>query len=108
MSRFKKIFLSPPYINGQEIEFLKEAIKSKWIAPLGPFVDEFESKICNYLGINHALAISSGPAGIHLALNVLKVKKNDLIFCSDLTFVASANAIKYVGGIRKEYIAKGD
>ena len=99
MSSFKKIFLSPPYINGQEIEFLKEAIKSKWIAPLGPLVDEFESKICDYLGINHALAISSGTAGIHLALNVLKIKKNDLIFCSDLTFVASANAIKYVGGI---------
>lgn len=99
MSKFKKIFLSPPYVNGEEIEFLNEAIKSKWIAPLGPLVDEFERKICNYLGINHSLALSSGTAGIHLALNVLKVKKNDLIFCSDLTFVASANAIRYVGGV---------
>ncbi len=90
-----KIYLSPPFINGNEIEFLKKAISSKWLAPLGPLVDEFENKVCKYLKIGNSLALSSGTAGLHLALKVLNIKENDFVFCSDLTFVATANVIKY-------------
>ena len=95
----KKIYLSPPHLNGQEIDFIKDAIDSNWIAPLGPHVDAFESEVADYVGVKQAAALSSGTAGLHLALEMLGVQKGDHVFCSDLTFVASANAIRYLNAI---------
>ncbi len=95
----KKIYLSPPHLNGKEIDFIKDAIDSNWIAPLGPHVDAFESEIANYVGVKQAAALSSGTAALHLALEMLGVQKGDHVFCSDLTFVASANAIRYLNAI---------
>ena len=94
-----KIYLSPPHLNGKEIDFIKDAIDSNWIAPLGPHVDAFESEIADYVGVKQAAALSSGTAGLHLALEMLGVQKGDYVFCSDLTFVASANAIRYLNAI---------
>ena len=94
-----KIYLSPPHMSGEELRLIKDAIKSNWIAPLGPHVDEFEREISAYLGVKDAAALSSGTAALHLSLNILGIKKNDFVFCSDLTFVASANAISYLGAI---------
>ena len=94
-----KIYLSPPHMSGEELRLIKDAIKSNWIAPLGPQVDKFEKEISTYLGVKDAAALSSGTAALHLSLNILGVKKNDYVFCSDLTFVASANAISYLGAI---------
>jgi len=95
----KKIFLSPPHLNGEEIDFIKDAIDSNWIAPLGPHVDAFESEVADYVGVKQAAALSSGTAALHLALEMLGVQKGDHVFCSDLTFVASANAIRYLNAI---------
>ena len=95
----KKIYLSPPHLNGEEIDFIKDAIDSNWIAPLGPHVDAFESEVADYIGVKQAAALSSGTAALHLALEMLGVQKGDHVFCSDLTFVASANAIHYLNAI---------
>ena len=95
----KKIYLSPPHLNGEEIDFIKDAIDSNWIAPLGPHVDAFESEVADYVGVKQAAALSSGTAALHLALEILGVQKGDHVFCSDLTFVASANAIRYLNAI---------
>lgn len=95
----KKIYLSPPHLNGDELEYISDAIESNWIAPLGPHVDAFEKEISEYIGVNHAAALSSGTAALHLALEILGVKKGDFVFCSDLTFIACANAICYLGAI---------
>ena len=95
----KKIYLSPPHLNGEEIDFIKDAIDSNWIAPLGPHVDAFESEVADYVGVKQACALSSGTAALHLALEMLGVQKGDHVFCSDLTFVASANAIRYLNAI---------
>ena len=95
----KKIYLSPPHLNGEEIDFIKDAIDSNWIAPLGPHVDAFESEVADYVGVKQAAALSSGTAALHLALEILGVQKGDYVFCSDLTFVASANAIRYLNAI---------
>ena len=95
----KKIYLSPPHLNGEEIDFIKDAIDSNWIAPLGPHVDAFESEVADYVGVKQAAALSSGTAALHLALEILGVQKGDHVFCSDLTFVASANAIRYLDAI---------
>lgn len=93
----KRIFLSPPHLSGKEIEYINEAIETNWIAPLGPNVNAFEKEISSYIGSNGALALSSGTAGIHLALRLLGVTEGDKVFCSTLTFAASANPILYQG-----------
>jgi pyridoxal phosphate-dependent aminotransferase EpsN len=82
-------------MSGEEKIFFQEAFDSNWIAPLGPQVDAFEKEVADYVGINHTLALSSGTAALHLALEVLGVTSGDVVFCSDLTFVASANVIRY-------------
>ncbi|MBU8909353.1 aminotransferase class I/II-fold pyridoxal phosphate-dependent enzyme, partial [Desertibacillus haloalkaliphilus] len=80
-----------------EQKYIREAFDTNWIAPLGPNVDAFEKEIATYVGVNEAVALSSGTAAIHLALSLLEVTKGDKVFCSSLTFVASANPILYQG-----------
>jgi pyridoxal phosphate-dependent aminotransferase EpsN len=92
-----RIFLSSPHMSGLEQNYINEAFETNWIAPLGPNVDAFERDIAKYVGVNDAVAVSSGTAAIHLALSLLEVKKADKVFCSTLTFVASANPIIYLG-----------
>lgn len=92
-----RIYLSPPHMSGEELKFIQEAFYSNWIAPLGPNVDAFEREFASYVGANEAVAVSSGTAAIHLALSLLEIQKGDRVFCSSLTFVASANPIVYQG-----------
>jgi pyridoxal phosphate-dependent aminotransferase EpsN len=84
-------------MSGDEMQYVKEAFDSNWIAPLGPHVDAFEKEIANYAGVKDAAAVSSGTAAIHLALSLLDITEGDLVFCSTLTFVATANPILYQG-----------
>jgi pyridoxal phosphate-dependent aminotransferase EpsN len=84
-------------MSGSEMKYVQEAFQTNWIAPLGPNVDAFEKEIASYVGVNDAVAVSSGTAAIHLALSLLGVGKGDTVFCSTLTFVASANPILYQG-----------
>lgn len=92
-----RIYLSPPDVRGREKELLMDALASNWIAPLGPHVDRFEREICDYLGVANAAALSSGTAALHLALVLLGVSEGDIVLVSTFTFVATANAIRYVG-----------
>lgn len=94
-----KILLSTPHLGEYEMGFVEEAFRTNWIAPLGPNVDAFERELADYIGIGHAAAVSSGTAALHLALRVLGIGSGDTVFCSSLTFVASANPILYVGAI---------
>nr|WP_279306769.1 DegT/DnrJ/EryC1/StrS family aminotransferase [Paenibacillus auburnensis] len=82
-------------MSGNEMKYIQEAFDTNWIAPLGINVDKFEEEICEYVGVNHALALSSGTAGIHLALKYYGVGPEDYVFCSDLTFAGSCNPIMY-------------
>jgi pyridoxal phosphate-dependent aminotransferase EpsN len=84
-------------MSGKEIECVKDAFASNWIAPLGPMVDAFEREVAAYVGVGHAAALSSGTAALHLALILAGVTEGDEVLCSTLTFSASANAIRYVG-----------
>lgn len=93
----KRIYLSPPHLDGREKELMLEAFESNWITTLGPQVDLFEKEICQWAGIGHAVALASGTAAIHLALINLDVSPGDEVICSDLTFSAAANAICYCG-----------
>jgi len=91
----RRIYLSPPHAGGREMDYIKEAFDTNWIAPLGPNVDEFEKELCRYVGIKHGLALSSGTAGIHLALRYLGVGQGDVVFCSSLTFAGSCSPVIY-------------
>lgn len=93
----ERIFLSSPHMSGKEQSYIASAFETNWIAPLGPNVDGFEKEIAEYVQMEDAVATSSGTASIHLALELLEVKKDDLVFCSTLTFIASANPILYMG-----------
>jgi dTDP-4-amino-4,6-dideoxygalactose transaminase len=91
----KKIPLSTPAMNGTEIQYVNEAFETNWIAPLGPQVDAFERELAAYIGVGHAAALSSGTGAIHLALKALGVTDGDIVFCTDMTFAATCNPIKY-------------
>jgi len=72
-----------------------QAYDSNWITTLGPQVDAFELEMCQKIGLKHAAALASGTAAMHLALLMLGIGQGDEVLCSDLTFVATANAIVY-------------
>jgi pyridoxal phosphate-dependent aminotransferase EpsN len=84
-------------MSDREQEFVKEAFDTNWIAPVGPHVDAFEQEFCQVIGTSHAAAVSSGTAALHLALQLIGVEPGDEVFCSTLTFAASANPIAYLG-----------
>jgi len=84
-------------MGAEERALLLEAFDSNWIAPLGPHVDAFEREIAARVGVAAAAALSSGTAGLHLALILLGVGPGDEVIVSDLTFAASANVVRYVG-----------
>lgn len=93
----ERIFLASPHMSdeGYEREYVKEAFDTNWIAPLGENVNKFEEELAEYVGIKHAAALSAGTAAIHMAFKALEVKKGDIVFCSSLTFSATANPIIY-------------
>ena len=93
----KKIYLASPHMSdeGYEQEYVKEAFDTNWIAPLGENVNKFEEELASYAGTKHAAALSAGTAAIHMAFKALDVKEGDIVFCSSLTFSATANPIIY-------------
>ena len=94
----EKIWLSSPHMSeeGYEMEYVKDAFSSNWVAPLGPNVDFFEKELADKVGINYAAALNSGTSAIHLALKAAGVGDGDIVFCPTLTFSATANPIIYV------------
>lgn len=93
----EKIYLASPHMSdeGYEMEYIKEAFDTNWIAPLGTNVNEFEKELTRKVGSGHAAALSSGTAAIHMALKAAGVGKGDIVFCQSLTFSATANPIIY-------------
>src|SRR5665811_176181 len=90
-----KIWLASPHMGGKEMKYIQEAYDTNWVAPLGPNVNEFEKELAHILGTSGVAALSSGTAGIHLALIILGIKRGDEVICSSFTFSATANRIMY-------------
>lgn len=93
----RRIYLSPPDTGAAERELLLDAFDSNWLAPLGPHVDLFEQELARRVGLAHAAALSSGTAALHLGLQLAGVQSGDTVFVPTLTFVATANAVRYLG-----------
>ena len=92
-----RLYLSPPHIGPDELALVIEAFETNWVAPVGPHVDAFEAEFADMVGAEHAVALSSGTAALHLALRDLGVGPGDEVAVSDLTFCASVNPILYEG-----------
>lgn len=97
MTTNKKIWMASPHMSeeGFEMQYIKEAFDSNWIAPLGSNVTGFENEFAAKVGSKAALATTTGTAAIHLALKAVGVKEGDIVFCQSLTFSATANPIIY-------------
>lgn len=97
----KRIYLSSPHMSdeGYEMQYIHEAFDTNWIAPLGKNVDEFEKEFAKKIGAKHSVALSSGTSSIHMALRAVGVGEGDIVFCSSLTFSATANPIIYQNAI---------
>ena len=92
-----RIYLSPPAVLGDEEVAIVAALRSNWIAPLGPEVDGFERDLAQRVGVDHALALSSGTAAIHLALLAMGVKEDDVVIVPSFTFIGSVDPVMYIG-----------
>jgi dTDP-4-amino-4,6-dideoxygalactose transaminase len=97
----ERIFLSSPHMSdeGYEMQYVKEAFDTNWIAPLGENVNGFERELATKVSSKSAAALSSGTAAIHLALKAAGVGEGDIVFCQSLTFSATANPIIYQNAI---------
>ena len=91
------LYLSQPDVTELEVERVTAALRSGWVAPLGPEVDGFESDIRDFCEIESAVALSSGTSALHLGLKALGVGQDDLVIVPTLTFGATAFAVTYTG-----------
>jgi len=92
-----RIYLSPPDISPRDHASVDAVLTSNWVAPVGPALDAFETGVAQRVGRSRAVALNSGTAALHLALQILKVGPGDQVVCPSLTFAASANPICYLG-----------
>lgn len=97
----ERIFLSSPHMSqeGFEQKYVQEAFDTNWVAPIGKNIDLFESSLAKMVGSKYAVAVTSGTAGLHLAVKNLGIQAGDIVFVQSLTFVATVNAVLYEGGI---------
>ncbi len=91
------ILLSPPDVGMLEETCVRDAIRSGWIAPMGPDLSAFEAELAAKAGVSHVVGLSSGTAALHLGLLGLGVGPGDLVVTTTMTFAATANAIVYCG-----------
>ena len=92
-----RIPLSVPDIRGNEWAYIKECLDTNWVSSAGSFVDRFERQTAEYVGRESAVATINGTAALHVSLLVAGVEPDDEVLVSTLTFIAPANAIRYVG-----------
>jgi perosamine synthetase len=97
MSNEKLIPLSVPNIAGNEWKYVKECLDTGWISSVGSYVTQFEQMVADFAGAKYGVAAVNGTAALHIALLLSGVKQEDYVILPNLTFVASANSIKYLG-----------
>ena len=95
----KKVWLSSPTMHGSEIEYITEAYETNWMSTVGENINQVEQMTCEKTGCKYAVALSSGTAALHLAVKLAGGKPGDRVFCSDVTFGATVNPVRYEGGV---------
>jgi len=93
-----RIWLSPPHLTGEELEYIQNSLSENWVSSVGPDIDKFENAIQDYLNDDiEVVALNSGTSAIHLALIQLGVERDDEVICQSFTFSASVNPVLYLG-----------
>lgn len=95
----KMIPVSQPSISELEISLVTDAVRSTWVSSIGPYLDKFERMFADFCGVKNAVVVSNGTVGLHLALVALGVGAGDEVIIPDLTFVATANAVRVAGAV---------
>lgn len=93
----KNIPVAEPMLDNKELEYATDAIKSGWISSKGSYIKKFEEKFAEYCGSNYAVSCNNGTSALHLALLALGIKRGDEVILPTFTYIATANAIRYVG-----------
>lgn len=93
-----KIWLSSPTMHGEELKWMTDAFQKNWMSTVGENITEIEKEAAKKIGCKHSVALASGTAALHLAVKLAGIKRNDKVFCSDVTFSASVNPVVYEGG----------
>jgi len=96
-SKMNYIPISRPSITQKEIDYVTDAVKSGWVSSLGEYVETFEKMFCEYCDTKYALTTANGTVALHLVLAALGINQEDEVIVPDFTFVATANAVKYLG-----------
>ncbi|MEI2824410.1 MAG: LegC family aminotransferase [Chitinophagaceae bacterium] len=97
MSNEKFIPLSVPNMAGNEWKYVKDCLDTGWISSVGAYVTQFENMVAAFAGAKYGVAAVNGTSALHISLLLSGVKQNDYVILPNLTFVASANSIKYLG-----------
>ena len=95
----RKIPVAAPALVGRELEYVTDCLESSWISSAGRYVERFEDAFGEFVGVEHAIACCNGTAALHLALLALGVGPGDEVIVPTLTFVATANAVRYCGAV---------
>ncbi len=95
----RPLVLHEPSFAGNEWNYIKQCIDSRWVSSAGQYVNDFEERLKTFTGAKYAVAVVNGTAALHLSLLVAGVKAGDEVLLPTLTFIATANAVKYIGAI---------
>ena len=98
-SNAARIPVAAPVLEGREKEYVLECLSTTWISSNGRFIVEFEKAFADFCGVEHAVATNNGTTALHLALVSLGLKPGDEVIVPTLTYIASANAVRYCGAI---------
>src|SRR5690606_24841320 len=99
VSSKQPVALHEPVFGGREWDYVRECLNTGWVSSVGKFVDEFERRLADYTGVAHAIAVVNGTAALHMSLLLAGVERGDEVLTPALTFVATANAVAYIGAI---------
>ena len=93
------VALHEPKFNGNELKYVSDCVNTGWVSSVGSYVDKFEADLANYVGAKKAISAVNGTAALHLCLYMAGVRAGDEVLIPNLTFVATANAVSYLGAI---------
>lgn len=94
-----KVWLSSPTMHGEELKYMTEAFETNWMSTVGENINKAEQEVAKIAGCDYAVGLASGTSTLHLAIKLAGVKRGERVFCSSMTFSASANPICYEGAI---------
>ena len=91
--------VAKPVLRGNEIKYVTDCLETGWVSSIGKYIDEFEREFAEFIGVKHAICTSNGTTALHLALLALNLRPGDEVLIPTVTFVATANAVRYCGAI---------